>query len=191
MPVAGGARRHGGPISLRTDQPLRHADGLQDPAICTGWPSGRLRVQPDGTPAAQSGSEYCRLVLRYQPLVLGVVAALLVGSCSFEGTAGSDDAAFRPAMELDRPICKMLTPRVQLDWGVGQTRFGYPDGREPSPEEATQFQSDLERLGFTELETQVAGGFSRTELRKDHEDREIDRAIQRIQRAISSSPDCG
>jgi hypothetical protein len=120
-----------------------------------------------------------------------VVLLVLLAGCSSEAAVDSDDAAFRPAMELDRPTCKVLAPTVQLDWKEGETRFGYrgPED-EPPGGEATEFERDLERLGFTELETRLAGGVTRAELRKNYEDREIDAAIQRVQEAVASSPDC-
>lgn len=132
-----------------------------------------------------------RVVSSCRGLLVVLVVALL-GGCSSDTAVDSDDAAFGPAMELERPICKVLAPRVQLDWKEGETRFGYrgPED-EPPGEEATKFENDLERLGFTELETSIAGGVPRPELRKNYEDREIDEAIQRVQEAVASSPDCG
>lgn len=131
-----------------------------------------------------------RIISPCRGLVAVLVVAFLSG-CSSDTTDDGEDAAFRPAMELDRPTCKMLTSRVQLDWKVGETSFGFPGGlEEPSAEEYREFESDLERLGFAELETRIAGGVPRTVLRTDHGDVEIDEAIRRVQDAVASSREC-
>lgn len=147
-------------------------------------------LEPRPSPGDRSGRDPGPIVCSCGGLV-AVLVVLLLSGCSSDITVDSDEAAFRPAMVLDRPTCKFLTPWVQLDWKEAQTRFGY-HGREDelSGEEAAQFESDLDWLGFTRLEALIAGGASRPELEKNYQEGEIDQAIRRVQEAVATSPDC-